>query len=102
MKIQILMLLQEHPLKNILVDIWKQLLGLQQVGINDNFFELGGHSLLATQLVSRIQHQLNIKVALKEIFESPTIESISNLIEEQQKQYNKLEIVSITNSKLSW
>ena len=70
--------------ENILVEIWKQLLGLQQVGIHDNFFELGGHSLLVTQLVSRIEKQMNVKISLRSIFESSTIEAIAGLVEQQQ------------------
>ncbi|WP_027084596.1 non-ribosomal peptide synthetase [Cohnella panacarvi] len=33
-----------------LVEIWKQLLELDTVGVNDNFFEIGGHSLLAVKM----------------------------------------------------
>src|SRR6185437_561451 len=41
-------------LEQFLALIWRELLGLDQVGRRDNFFELGGHSLMATQLVVRV------------------------------------------------
>jgi hypothetical protein len=42
-----------NGIEEILVQIWTEILKIEQVGIYDNFFEIGGHSLLATQLVSR-------------------------------------------------
>ncbi|MEM7354986.1 MAG: beta-ketoacyl synthase N-terminal-like domain-containing protein, partial [Acidobacteriota bacterium] len=35
-----------------IVDLWSELLGFEQLGVDDNFFELGGDSLLATRLLS--------------------------------------------------
>ncbi|MFH6996197.1 amino acid adenylation domain-containing protein, partial [Flavobacterium sp. FlaQc-48] len=59
-----------------LVEIWQNLLGLEQVGIHDNFFELGGHSLLATRLVSMIRKDLMIEVSIREVFEHTTISEL--------------------------
>jgi amino acid adenylation domain-containing protein len=64
-----------------LVELWTQLLGRTQVGIHDNFFELGGHSLLATQLISRIRDRFQVKMPLRQIFETPTIAELAqNLV----------------------
>jgi amino acid adenylation domain-containing protein len=65
------------PLEEALVEIWSQLLQREKIGIHENFFEIGGHSLLATQLVSRIENQLNIKIPLTIIFQTPTISGLA-------------------------
>ena len=70
-----------NSLEASLVEIWTQLLGAKQVGINDNFFEMGGHSLLATQLVSRIRDRFKVELPLRSVFETPTIAELAQKIE---------------------
>jgi amino acid adenylation domain-containing protein len=61
------------PTEEILAGIWARLLKIKQVGIHDDFFALGGHSLLATQLVSRVRNVFQVEVALRQLFDKPTI-----------------------------
>jgi non-ribosomal peptide synthase protein (TIGR01720 family) len=60
----------------VLADIWKSLLGLEQVGVNENFFELGGDSILSIQLVARAGLE-NIQITPKQVFEHPTIAGLA-------------------------
>ncbi len=63
--------------------IWTDLLGTEDVGIDDDFFELGGHSLLATQAISRIRMAFGTDVPLKVLFTSGhTIAELASAIEE--------------------
>jgi amino acid adenylation domain-containing protein len=69
-----------NELEAKLVEIWKEVIGLQKVGIDDNFFEIGGHNLKAMQLVSRIHDQLGIEVGIREIFRAPTVGSMGEYL----------------------
>ncbi|KAB8332627.1 non-ribosomal peptide synthetase [Scytonema tolypothrichoides VB-61278] len=70
-----------NPFEELLTGIWKQIFGVEQVGIHDNFFELGGHSLLATQVMSRVRDTLQLEVPLRYLFEAPTIAGLAKSIE---------------------
>ena len=64
--------------------LWKEILGVEQIGIKDNFFDLGGHSLSVTKLVSKIQKEFLIKISINKIFEHSILEEQSRLIENIQ------------------
>lgn len=63
-----------------LVNIWKEVLNLDEVGINDTFFELGGDSLGVVDMVSRVRRVFGVELSLDEFFESPTVEHIAQLV----------------------
>jgi non-ribosomal peptide synthetase component F/NRPS condensation-like uncharacterized protein/alpha-ketoglutarate-dependent taurine dioxygenase len=88
-----------NPIEEVLVGIWTQIFGIQQVGINDNFFDLGGHSLLATQVMSRVRDAFKIELPLRYLFEAPTIASLAEQVEKaitsgKNLQTSPIEIVS--------
>ena len=65
-----------------LVNIWQEILHIDRVGIHDNFFELGGHSLLVMRLVSAIRKELLVEIAVKSLFNYPTIAALAVHLEE--------------------
>ncbi|KPL20763.1 MAG: hypothetical protein AMJ93_11140, partial [Anaerolineae bacterium SM23_84] len=70
------------PIEELLASIWREVLGLQQVGIHDDFFELGGHSLIATQVLSRVRSAIEVNLPLRRLFQAPTIAQLARAIEE--------------------
>jgi amino acid adenylation domain-containing protein/non-ribosomal peptide synthase protein (TIGR01720 family) len=70
------------PAEEILADIWKDVLGLDRVGVEDNFFDLGGHSLIAVQVLSRVRTAFDVEVPLRRVFEASTITQLALVIEE--------------------
>lgn len=71
-----------NPLEAQLASLLANVLDIGQVGILDNFFELGMHSLTAMQFLARIRPALQVEVPLRTIFETPTVASLAQAIEQ--------------------
>src|SRR5262249_48298644 len=78
------------PVEEMIAEIWGEVLKQPRVGVKDNFFELGGHSLLATQVMSRLRQALRVEVALRKLFEEPTVEALAREVERQWKTERQL------------
>ena len=76
--------LPSTPTEVAVAAVWRELLGLPEVGVHDSFFELGGHSLLATQLVSRLQLDFGVNLPLARLFDEPTVAGVARVVEELQ------------------
>ncbi|MEM6398887.1 MAG: amino acid adenylation domain-containing protein, partial [Cyanobacteria bacterium P01_D01_bin.116] len=73
------------PIENLLAGIWAKILGIEKVGICSNFFELGGHSLIGTRVISQIRQVFGVELALRSLFEKPTIAGLAKEIEKAIK-----------------
>ena len=64
----------------VLADIWAEVLGVEQVGVEDNFFELGGDSILSIQVVSRVRVAFGVEVSLRSLFINPTVAGLVGVL----------------------
>lgn len=64
-----------------LAAIWREILGVERVGVEDSFFDLGGHSLLATRMAMQIHRKVGIEIPLRRLFETPTIRELAHYVE---------------------
>ncbi|MFJ2743707.1 amino acid adenylation domain-containing protein [Streptomyces sp. NPDC087440] len=67
----------EAGLAQELAGLWRDLLGVERVGMRDNFFDLGGHSLLMAEFRTRLAASLGHDMSMVELFQHPTIESLT-------------------------
>ncbi|MGA9773579.1 MAG: amino acid adenylation domain-containing protein [Blastocatellia bacterium] len=84
------------PVEQIIASIWGELFNLPRVGLYDNFFHLGGHSLLATQAVAWASDLFQVKVPLRSLFDSSTLEGFASSVERAVRAGHKLEAPPIT------
>ena len=73
-----------NDIQSRLARIWKDLLGLREVGIHDDFFDLGGDSLLAIRLLSRCREEFQVDQTLAGLLDCPTIDRLAQRIEQLQ------------------
>lgn len=68
--------------ENVILDIWKELLKVEEIGIDDKFFEVGGNSLLLVQMHQRLEGIYPSKVKVVDLFTYPTVSEIASLVSE--------------------
>ncbi|HEU4557571.1 MAG TPA: beta-ketoacyl synthase N-terminal-like domain-containing protein [Longimicrobium sp.] len=68
--------------EELLARIFRELLGIREIGTGDSFFDLGGHSLLGLQVLTRIRETFQVDLPLRAIFEAPTVAGLAALIDE--------------------
>ncbi|PWV46104.1 non-ribosomal peptide synthetase [Chitinophaga sp. S165] len=69
----------------VLLGIWKNVLGRNEIGIADNFFELGGHSLNFAILNNRYASELQVRLSMRETFTNATIAAHAKLVDHAAK-----------------
>jgi thioesterase domain-containing protein/acyl carrier protein len=70
----------ENATESRLAVIWRELLGLESIGIDQNFFDLGGDSSLAVRMFAEIEKIFQVKLPLATLYETPTIEELARVL----------------------
>lgn len=68
-------------IEEILVQLWREVLPVDSIGVHDNFFGLGGDSLAAARLVAQISSRFGLDLAVTSVFRAPLIAAQSVLLE---------------------
>jgi natural product biosynthesis luciferase-like monooxygenase protein/non-ribosomal peptide synthase protein (TIGR01720 family) len=66
--------------ERLLVDLWRQVLGIERIGVHDNFFDLGGDSILAVQIAVKAR-KANIQVNVSQVLAHQTIAELAQAVQ---------------------
>ncbi|WP_071323165.1 non-ribosomal peptide synthetase [Janthinobacterium sp. 1_2014MBL_MicDiv] len=70
----------QGPAEQLLAQVWRDVLGLEQLGRDDNFFEVGGDSIMSLQIVARLR-QAGWIVTPKQLFERQSVAALAPLMQ---------------------
>lgn len=80
-----------NPVEEVVAGIWTETLGIEQLSIHDSFFDLGGNSILATLLISRLREAFQVEIAIRTLFEAPTVSSLVEALLGDPSKRGKIE-----------
>ena len=87
--------LPASPTEEAIITVWRDLLGVGEIGRHDDFFRLGGHSLLATLAAARLTSALGSTVTVAALFRHRTPAGLGEHLRRSEIQVNDPVLVSL-------
>jgi acyl carrier protein len=81
--------LKTLPVNADVAQIWRIVLGQDEIEAADDFFDLGGNSLLAMQVIHRVRRRFGIEIPIRALFDNPTLAGFSRAVEAAPPVDNK-------------
>jgi amino acid adenylation domain-containing protein len=83
----------KNQIEKKLLEFWMQIIGIEKMGVTHSFFDLGGNSINVMSLISMVHQEFDVRIPVKEILKSPTIEKQAEFIlQTSQEQMGNLEV----------
>ena len=67
-----------------LLEIWRAILALEEIGVEDSFLDLGGDSLQAMRMLARARQLTGRDASIAEFFADPTISGLAKILRQNE------------------
>ncbi|HYN21087.1 MAG TPA: amino acid adenylation domain-containing protein, partial [Thermoanaerobaculia bacterium] len=67
-------------MERVIAAVWREVIGIETVGVDDNFFDLGGHSLLLARVQARLSEILGRDLPMVDLFRYPTVATLAEAL----------------------
>ncbi|WP_078880332.1 non-ribosomal peptide synthetase [Kitasatospora purpeofusca] len=68
------------PVEIRLVEIWREVLRVDELGVDDSVFDLGGHSLALMQIANQVRRAWQVELTVQDVMSAPTIARLAVVI----------------------
>ena len=77
-------ILPRSETEHVIMQAWKDALGVDDVGLNENFFDLGAHSLMVAEVHMQLQQTLGRELSLVDLFQFPTVSALAKHLDGEE------------------
>ncbi|MBN4925205.1 amino acid adenylation domain-containing protein, partial [Hoyosella rhizosphaerae] len=78
-----------NPIEETIAAVFAEVLSSDAVSVLDGFFDIGGNSLSATRVIARVNEALNSSLAVRDIFDNPSVEALAERVEHGSTQQQR-------------
>ncbi|MBD8507923.1 amino acid adenylation domain-containing protein, partial [Hoyosella sp. G463] len=82
------------PVEETIAAVFADVLGMDEVSAHDEFFEIGGNSLSATRVIARINEALGSALAVRDIFDAPSVAALADRAEHTSTEQRQRPLVA--------
>lgn len=75
--------------------MWKQILGVKEVGGDNNFFLIGGDSIKVVRFLSQLKYELGVEISFSDFLRNATITKLTALVEKRGLPHKVSEVASL-------
>ncbi len=86
-EVEVLSMTKSGSIKELLKDVWQEVLGIDSIEWEDNFQALGGDSIMLTHIISRIKKEMPFDVSVKTLYQSTTLNEMAEQLLEIAEQH---------------
>ncbi|MCA6221494.1 non-ribosomal peptide synthetase, partial [Photorhabdus antumapuensis] len=90
----------QGEIETLLVNLWRELLGIEQISRYDSFFVLGGHSLLGMRMIEHLRG-LGLTLAARDLFQFPVLSELAQTLGQYQAVVVTPNVITLVTTALT-
>ncbi len=86
-------------LERVIAGVWRELLGVERIGLHDNLFDLGAHSLLIVRAHSRLREALGRELTVVDLFRHSSVGALARHLSQEEEKPTFQEVKTLAQQQ---